>query len=128
MKTVAPSSSSSARHDNCFISPLQQSDVLLATGINSFSREVVTKRLRLLNDLVPKAARIAVLVNPIKALARWRADPCGFIETALINPETGKTFILLDAEREFLKHALTIDADGRFQFSELLYAAIKKKR
>jgi putative tryptophan/tyrosine transport system substrate-binding protein len=36
-----------------------------ATGINSFSREVVTKRLRLLNDLVPKAARIAVLVNPI---------------------------------------------------------------
>jgi putative tryptophan/tyrosine transport system substrate-binding protein len=36
-----------------------------ATGINSFSREAVTKRLRLLNDLVPKAARIAVLVNPI---------------------------------------------------------------
>jgi putative ABC transport system substrate-binding protein len=35
-----------------------------ATGINTFSREVVTKRLRLLNDLVPKAARIAVLVNP----------------------------------------------------------------
>jgi putative ABC transport system substrate-binding protein len=35
-----------------------------ATGINSFSREVVTKRLRLLNDLVPKATRIAVLVNP----------------------------------------------------------------
>jgi putative ABC transport system substrate-binding protein len=36
-----------------------------ATGINSFSREAVTKRLRLLVDLVPKAARIAVLVNPI---------------------------------------------------------------
>jgi putative ABC transport system substrate-binding protein len=36
-----------------------------ATGINSFSREVVTKRLRFLNDLVPKATRIAVLVNPI---------------------------------------------------------------
>jgi len=35
-----------------------------ATGINSFGREVVTKRLRLLNDLVPKAARIGVLVNP----------------------------------------------------------------
>jgi putative ABC transport system substrate-binding protein len=35
-----------------------------ATGINSFSREVATKRLRLLCDLVPKAARIAVLVNP----------------------------------------------------------------
>jgi putative ABC transport system substrate-binding protein len=36
-----------------------------ATGINTFSREAVTKRLRLLIDLVPKAARIAVLVNPI---------------------------------------------------------------
>jgi putative ABC transport system substrate-binding protein len=35
-----------------------------ATGINTFSREAVTKRLRLLSDLVPKAARIAVLVNP----------------------------------------------------------------
>src|SRR5262245_45202698 len=35
-----------------------------ATGINTFSMEVVTKRLRLLNELVPKAARIAVLVNP----------------------------------------------------------------
>src|SRR5215471_355082 len=35
-----------------------------ATGINTFSREVVAKRLRLLNELVPKAARIAVIVNP----------------------------------------------------------------
>ena len=35
-----------------------------ATGINFFSREVVAKRLRLLHDLVPKAVRIAVLVNP----------------------------------------------------------------
>ena len=35
-----------------------------ATGINFFSTEVVAKRLRLLQDLVPKAVRIAVLVNP----------------------------------------------------------------
>jgi putative ABC transport system substrate-binding protein len=34
------------------------------TGINFFSQEVVAKRLRLLHDLVPKAVRIAVLVNP----------------------------------------------------------------
>jgi putative tryptophan/tyrosine transport system substrate-binding protein len=35
-----------------------------ATGINFFASEVVTKRLGLLHDLVPKAVRIAVLVNP----------------------------------------------------------------
>src|SRR6202051_556768 len=35
-----------------------------ATGINSFSQEVVAKRLRLLRDLVPKAVRVAVLINP----------------------------------------------------------------
>jgi putative ABC transport system substrate-binding protein len=38
-----------------------------ATGINFFSEEVVAKRLRLLHDLMPKAVRIAVLVNPANA-------------------------------------------------------------
>ena len=35
-----------------------------ATGINFFVADIVTKRLQLLHDLVPKAVRIAVLVNP----------------------------------------------------------------
>ena len=35
-----------------------------ATGINFLANEVVAKRLGLLHDLVPKAVRIAVLVNP----------------------------------------------------------------
>jgi putative tryptophan/tyrosine transport system substrate-binding protein len=38
------------------------------TGINYFSSEVVAKRLRLLHDLVPKAVRVAVLVNPANSL------------------------------------------------------------
>jgi putative ABC transport system substrate-binding protein len=38
-----------------------------ATGINFFTQEVVAKRLRLLHDLVPKAVRIAVLLNPANA-------------------------------------------------------------
>ena len=35
-----------------------------ATGINFFSGEVQAKRLRLLHDLLPKAVRVAVLLNP----------------------------------------------------------------
>jgi putative ABC transport system substrate-binding protein len=38
-----------------------------ATGINFFPLEVAAKRLGLLHDLVPKAVRIAVLVNPANA-------------------------------------------------------------
>jgi putative ABC transport system substrate-binding protein len=38
-----------------------------ATGVNFFNNEVVAKRLRLLHDLVPKAVRVAVLVNPANA-------------------------------------------------------------
>ena len=35
-----------------------------ATGINVFTNEVVAKRLGLLHDLLPKAVRVAVLLNP----------------------------------------------------------------
>src|SRR5262249_22242982 len=38
-----------------------------ATGFNYFSREVTAKRLRLLHDLLPKAARVALLLNPANA-------------------------------------------------------------
>jgi len=38
-----------------------------ATGINFFTTELVAKRLGLLHELVPKAVRIAVLVNPANA-------------------------------------------------------------
>jgi ABC-type uncharacterized transport system substrate-binding protein len=38
-----------------------------ATGINSFSQETIGKRLRLLHDLMPKALRIALLLNPANA-------------------------------------------------------------
>jgi putative ABC transport system substrate-binding protein len=39
-----------------------------ATGINFFVSEIVAKRLGLLHELVPKAVRLAVLVNPANAI------------------------------------------------------------
>jgi putative ABC transport system substrate-binding protein len=40
-----------------------------ATGINFLNQETTAKRLGLLHDLVPKAFRIAVLVNPVNVSA-----------------------------------------------------------
>jgi len=51
-----------------------------ATGINFFAQEVVSKRLRLLHELVPKAVRFAVLVLtsfPVPSRMARRAPPCG---------------------------------------------------
>ena len=39
----------------------------IATGANFLATEVAAKRLRLLHDLLPKAVRVAVLVNPASA-------------------------------------------------------------
>src|SRR5271166_2158836 len=40
-----------------------------ATGVNDFLSEVDSKQLRLLHDLLPKAVRIAVLVNPANVVS-----------------------------------------------------------
>ena len=53
-----------------------------ATGINFFNQEAVAKRLGLLHDLVPKAVRIAVLVNP--------ANPSAIESTLREMPEAAR--------------------------------------
>jgi phage terminase large subunit-like protein len=59
-------------------------------------------------------------------LARWRQDPCTFIEQVLVNPETRKPFELLPAERVFIKYAFLIGDDGRLLYYEWVYSAPKK--
>jgi hypothetical protein len=59
-------------------------------------------------------------------LLRWRTDPLSFIEEVLHDPETGKPFVLLEAEPIFMRHAFALDHNGRLVFSELVYGAPKK--
>jgi hypothetical protein len=35
-------------------------------------------------------------------------DPIAFIERTLLNPETGRPFVLTGAERSFLRHAFEL--------------------
>jgi phage terminase large subunit-like protein len=57
---------------------------------------------------------------------RWRRDPSEFIEAVLGDPETGRPFVLLDAEKRFISHAFQTDGDGRLLYPEQVYAAPKK--
>ena len=63
-----------------------------------------------------------------QTLARYRADPCAFIEECLISPYDGQPYRLIDAERQFIKFAFQFDDDGRLVHPLLLYGAIKKSR
>jgi hypothetical protein len=61
-----------------------------------------------------------------KTAGRWRGDPAAFIEEALVDPETGKPFVLTEAQRRFLTHAFDLSADGRLRYPELVFSAPKK--
>ncbi len=60
-------------------------------------------------------------------LKKWQQSPANFIETQLIDPVTGKPFVLLPAERAFIEHAFQIDEEtGRLRYPEMLYATPRK--
>ena len=46
-----------------------------------------------------------------RSLARWRRNPVSWIETHLVDPETGKPFKLLEAEKQFIRLALAVGPD-----------------
>ena len=92
------------------------------TGINLFNTEVTAKELRLLHDLVPKAVRIAVLVNPANAATAeptlrevQKAAPIIGLEIQILNARTigeiDAAFASLARERP---DALFVAPDGFF--------------
>jgi putative tryptophan/tyrosine transport system substrate-binding protein len=103
-----------------------------ATGINFFVGEVVAKRLQLLHELVPKAARIAVLVNPANAsnaeaaLRRIKeAAPTFGLQIQILNATTigeiDAAFATLARERP---DALFVAPDGFFASRGVQFATM----
>jgi putative ABC transport system substrate-binding protein len=93
-----------------------------ATGINFFVQEIVAKRLGLLHEMVPKATRIGVLVNPKSVLvseitlkeAHETARTLGLeiqVLNASNNGEIDAAFAALARDRS---EALFVSGDGFF--------------
>jgi putative tryptophan/tyrosine transport system substrate-binding protein len=103
-----------------------------ATGINYFAAEVAAKRLRLLRDLVPKAARVAVLFNPINASSaennlqevQQAASTIG-LQILVLNASTigeiDAAFATLERERP---DALFVSPDGFFLSRAVQFATL----
>ena len=103
-----------------------------ATGVNFFPGEVVAKRLGLLHDLVPKAVRIAVLVNPANttvAEATLREIPEAAralgLQTQVLNASTNReieaAFAALARDRA---DALFVAGDGFFSSRRVQFATL----
>ena len=62
-----------------------------------------------------------------KQIDRYRLDPAAFIEERLIDPITNRPFVLLPAERAFVKLAFEIDEEiGRLRYPEMVYSTGRK--
>jgi ABC-type uncharacterized transport system substrate-binding protein len=103
-----------------------------ATGVNFFSQEVAAKRLRLLHDLVPKAVRIAVLINPANTtttdstlLAVQQAAPPIGLQVQILNATTigeiDEAFATLARERA---DALFVNGDAFFTNRAVQFATL----
>jgi putative ABC transport system substrate-binding protein len=103
-----------------------------ATGINFFNNEVVAKRLALLHELVPKAVRVAVLVNPANVAsaeatlqAAKEAAPKIGLQIQMLNATTigeiDAAFATLARERP---DALFVAPDGFFASRRVQFAIL----
>src|SRR6516164_10363732 len=103
-----------------------------ATGINSFVADIVAKRLALLHELVPKAVRIAALVNPAnvqttEATLRDMPEAARAIglQTQVLKASTGReiedAFATLVSDRS---EALFIAPDAFFGSQRVQFATL----
>ena len=102
-----------------------------ATGIYIFTEAVVAKRLQLLHELVPKAVRIAVLVNPANASAEstvrtvQQAAPTIGLQIQILNATTigeiDAAFATLERERP---DALFVAGDASFVSRAVQFATL----
>jgi putative ABC transport system substrate-binding protein len=102
------------------------------TGINFFAGELVAKRLRLLHDLLPKAVRVAVLLNPANAAiaesalrAMQEAAPIIGLKIQILNATTigeiDAAFATLARERP---DALFVASDAFFTSRRVQFATL----
>ena len=103
-----------------------------ATGINFLTSEVLAKRLGLLRELVPKAVRVAVLVNPTNALSAEptlrdvpeAARPIG-LQIQILNASTSReieaAFATMAVDRA---DALFVGPDGFFAARRVQFATL----
>ena len=102
------------------------------TGINFFNNELVAKRLALLHELVPKAVRVAVLLNPANGPSAestlrevQEAAPTLGLQIQTLNATTigdiDAAFATLTRERP---DALFVAADGFFASRRVQFAAL----
>jgi putative ABC transport system substrate-binding protein len=102
------------------------------TGINWFNAELTAKRLRLLHDLLPKAVRIGVLLNPANASATesqlrivQEAAPTIGLQIQILNATTiseiDAAFATLERERP---DALFVAGDAFFASRAVQFATL----
>jgi putative ABC transport system substrate-binding protein len=105
------------------------------TGVTSLNVEVIPKRLRLLHDLVPNAARIAVLVNPANTTATenalrdlHKAAPIIGLQIQVLKATTigeiDAAFAVLARERP---DALFVGPDGFFTTRRVQFAILASR-
>jgi putative ABC transport system substrate-binding protein len=102
-----------------------------ATGVNWFTQEVNAKRLELLHELVPKAVRVAVLVNPANVVTKLylpeleKAGRVIGLQIQVINASTSReidaAFATLARERP---DALFVAPDGFFNSRLVQFATL----